>query len=66
MKKDIKLSTKNYCVDGKYMTRREFWFYLVDKKQIKHRDEMPEKYQKEYTGQLDIYRTKAGYIYAVV
>jgi len=59
--------TKNYHVDGKpAMTRREFWEYLVKKGQVKQRQALNEKQKKEFSGELCLYRTKAGYVYAVI
>jgi hypothetical protein len=50
----------------KQMTRREFHDYLINAGQTKRRDSIPARWRDEYSGELSIWKTRAGYYYAVI
>lgn len=66
MKKEERKETRNYHVEGKSMTRKEFWNSLFAQGRVKELQKLPKKSQREFTGKYGLYKTKAGYVYAVV
>jgi hypothetical protein len=66
MKKQLLPKDKNYHVkEGTKVyafNRCEFWQYLVNRNQTRHRN----KCGKDATGQYELYLSKNGYVYAVI
>lgn len=55
---------KNFHVDGKSMTRREFYFYLCEKKQFKDKRDIP--VQCEAGTGHGFYMDDKGVLFAIV